>query len=76
MSDHPDYATVSLALEADSLMVDLFAEFEALLDVAGYAIVPKRPTYEMIEEGLHPAVPGSVSEIYREMIKAAPKVAI
>jgi hypothetical protein len=41
-----------------------------------HAIVPRHPTYEMVMEGLHPAIPGSVSEIYREMIKAAPTVAV
>lgn len=48
----------------------------ALLDAAGYVIAPKHPTYEMVMEGLTPATPGSVSEIYREMIKARPEVAI
>jgi hypothetical protein len=48
----------------------------AALDELGYAVVPKVPTYEMVMEGLHPAVPGSVSDIYREMIKAAPKVTL
>ena len=44
------------------------------LDAAGYAIVPKYPTYEQVMQGLHPAIPGSVTEIYCEMIKAAPKL--
>jgi hypothetical protein len=48
----------------------------AALDAAGYAIVPKEPTRDMILEGLHPAIPGNVSEIYREMVKARPKVAL
>ena len=46
----------------------------AALDAAGYAIVPKYPTYEMVMQGLHPAIPGSVTEMYCEMIKAAPKL--
>jgi hypothetical protein len=45
------------------------------LESQGYAIVPKYPTYEQVMKGLHPAIPGSVTEIYHEMIKAAPKVA-
>jgi hypothetical protein len=45
------------------------------LTAAGYAIVPLEPTRDMILEGLHPAIPGNVSDIYREMLKAAPKVA-
>jgi hypothetical protein len=48
----------------------------AALDEAGYVIVPKCPTYEMVIEGLHPAIPGSVSEIYKEMIKARPDVVL
>ena len=46
----------------------------AAIDELGYAIVPKYPTYEMLMQGLHPAIPGSVTEMYCEMIKAAPKL--
>jgi hypothetical protein len=69
-------APVNLTEEADSLMAELLEQAAALLDAAGYVIVPKHPTHEMVMEGLHPAIPGSVSEIYREMIKAAPTVAV
>jgi len=48
----------------------------AALDEAGYVIVPKNPTYEMVTEGRHPAIPGSVSEIYKEMINARPEVVL
>jgi hypothetical protein len=51
-----------------------FDSFVDELDAAGYVIVPKHPTYEMVMEGLTPAIPGSVSEIYKEMIKARPEV--
>jgi hypothetical protein len=60
--------------------IDVTSESMALqaaisaLDAAGYAIVPKYPTYEMLMQGLHPAIPGSITEMYCEMIKAAPKL--
>jgi hypothetical protein len=46
------------------------------LDIQGHVVVPKAPTYEMVTEGLHPTIPGSVSEIYKEMIKARPEVVL
>jgi hypothetical protein len=69
-------APVNLTEEAETLMADLLEQAAAILDAAGYVIVPKHPTYEMVMEGLHTAIPGSVSEIYREMIAAAPKVSV
>lgn len=45
---------------------DFLVELERL----GYAIVPMAPTAEMIEEGMHPARPGSIGDVYREMVKA------
>jgi hypothetical protein len=45
-------------------------DFLARIDAAGYAIVPLHPTADMIQEGLHPARPGSIGDIYREMVKA------
>ena len=76
MSDIIDYAPVNLTDEANALMAELVAQAVAILDEAGYVVVPKHPTYEMATEGLHPAIPGSVSEIYREMIRARPEVAL
>lgn len=40
----------------------------------GHTVVPLEPTRDMILEGMNPAIPGSVSEIYREMIRARPDV--
>jgi hypothetical protein len=55
-----------------------FAEAEqairAEFDRLGYVVVPKHPTAEMLEEGHHPALPGSPGSIYRAMINAAPQV--
>lgn len=56
------------------ISADLLAAVVKTLGDAGYVIVPIHPTYEMVMEGLHPAIPGSVTEIYHEMIMAAPKV--
>lgn len=70
------YKPVNLAEEATALMDDLIGQALAILDDAGYVVVPKHPTYEMVTEGLHPAIPGSVSDIYKEMIKARPEVVI
>jgi hypothetical protein len=69
-------APVNPADEANDLIAGLLEQVAIILDAAGYAIVPKHPTHDMVMEGLHPAIPGSVSDIYREMIKAAPKVAL
>jgi hypothetical protein len=60
-------------IDVTSESMALKAALEALT-AAGYVIVPIHPTYEMVMEGLHPAIPGSVTEIYHEMIMAAPKV--
>lgn len=70
------YKPVNLTDEANALMDDLVGRALVILDAAGYVVVPKRPTDEMVIEGLHPAIPGSVSEIYREMIKARPDVVL
>jgi hypothetical protein len=72
----PDYKPVNLTDEANSLMADLVGQALAILDDAGYVAVPKQPTYEMVTEGRHPAIPGSVSEIYKEMIKVRPEVVL
>jgi hypothetical protein len=72
----PDYKPVNLTDEADALMDELVSQALAILDDAGYVAVPKHPTREMVTEGLHPAIPGSVSEIYKEMIKARPEVVL
>lgn len=76
MITQPSYKPVSVTDDANALMAELVANAVAILDGAGYVVVPKRPTYEMVTEGLHPAIPGSVSEIYHEMIKARPAVAV
>ena len=74
MSDIINYAPVNLTDDANALMAELVDQAISILDQAGYVVVPKHPTYEMVTEGLHPAIPGSVSEIYKEMIKARPEV--
>ena len=76
MSDIIDYSPVNLTDEANALMDDLIGQALAILDDAGYVVVPKSPTCEMVTEGHHPAIPGSVSEIYKEMIKARPEVVL
>lgn len=82
MSVQPSYKPVNVTEEADALMDELFAKANlitqalVILDRAGYVAVPKHPTHEMVTEGLHPAIPGSVSDIYKEMIKARPAVTI
>lgn len=35
----------------------------------GHVIMPLHATGEMIEEGMYPARPGSLGDIYREMVK-------
>lgn len=76
MSVQLSYRQVNVTEEADALMAELVARALVILDDAGYVPVPKVPTRGMILEGLHPAIPGSVSEIYREMIKARPEVVL
>jgi hypothetical protein len=49
-----------------TVLDDILAE----LDAAGYQIVPKYPTAEMLEGRPHQASPGS---IYRAMVAAAKK---
>lgn len=71
-----DYKPVNLTDEANALMDDLVGQALTALDAAGYVVVPKHPTHEMVTEGLYPAIPGSVSEIYREMIQARPAVVL
>jgi hypothetical protein len=39
------------------------------LNTQGFVIVPLHPTAEMITEALHPARPGSIGDMYREMVK-------
>jgi hypothetical protein len=70
------YTPVNLTDEANALMDDLVGQALVILDAAGYVVVPKLPTHEMVTEGRHPATPGSVSEIYKEMIKARPEVVL
>lgn len=76
MSVQLSYRQVNVTEEADTLMAELVARAIVILDDAGYVAVPKQPTRDMILEGLHPAIPGNVSEIYREMIKARPEVVL
>lgn len=76
MITQPSYKPVNVTDEATALMAELVAQAVDVLDAAGYVVVPKHPTYEMVTEGLHPAIPGSVSEIYKEMIKARPEVVV
>jgi hypothetical protein len=54
-----------------TILETVFAE----LDLAGYAIVPKEATDEMIEAGWSDGRAGSLWETYRRMLAAAPKVA-
>jgi hypothetical protein len=76
MSVQPSYRQVNVTEEADTLMAELVARALVVLDEAGYVVTPKVPNRDMILEGMSPAIPGSVSEIYREMIKARPEVVL
>jgi hypothetical protein len=76
MSAQLSYKPVNVTEEADDLMAKLVARALVILDDAGYVVTPKVPSRDMIMEGMNPAIPGSVSEIYREMIKARPEVVI
>jgi len=71
--DKQDYLEQEIPLIEEAYR-DAASDLITRLDAAGYAIVPKYPTYEQVMQGLHPAIPGSVTEIYCEMIKAAPKL--
>lgn len=57
-----DWRKAPSSEEAASLILDL-------IDNHGYAVVPLDPDAEMIEEGMHPAQPGSIGDVYREMVK-------
>lgn len=42
----------------------------AELERQGAVLMPIDPTAEMITAGMHPARPGSIGDMYREMVKA------
>lgn len=70
-SVYETWRPISVTSESMALQAAL-----AALDAAGYAIVPKEPTEGMLEAGYiaednHQVV----SDLYRQMIAAAPKVA-